>query len=181
MLLDKLGVSAYLGIDLVIRHTFYGLWFPLVNDDLLPVPNYWLALLYRTLVGPRVLDVLMISPPGPIVKGLRSYAHCTPPGKGRYPKGALTVFVLNLLDEDFTVHFNTPTNSTGMEEFLLAPDDATLLSDYVTLNGVRLQMTDDHTLPRLRGRPVATPPAVVLPTKRMAFYVFPYANASACK
>ena len=57
MLVDKLGLSAELGLSLVVRQTFYGFWFALVDQSFEPRPNYWLSLAFKRLVGREVLQV----------------------------------------------------------------------------------------------------------------------------
>ena len=57
MLVDKLGLSAELGLSLVVRQTFYGFWFALVDESFEPRPNYWLSLAFKRLVGREVLQV----------------------------------------------------------------------------------------------------------------------------
>ena len=57
MLLDKLGISARYGIDVVMKQAFYGFWFSLLDNQFEPTPNYWVALLFKRLVGQEVLDL----------------------------------------------------------------------------------------------------------------------------
>ena len=57
MLIDKLGLSAELGLSLEVRQTFYGFWLALVDQRFEPRPNYWLSLAFKRLVGREVLQV----------------------------------------------------------------------------------------------------------------------------
>ena len=105
MLLDKLGLNAKLGMELFVRQTFYGFWFALVDDSLQPRPNYWIARLYKNLVGRHVLNA-SVSVAGDLNDSrVRMYAHCTA-RTGAYPDGTVTVFGMNLMDNDVTLHFS---------------------------------------------------------------------------
>lgn len=70
--MDKLGLCALNGIDAVFRHTLYMGNYAMTDDDTTPNPvniqtrfhhqsqlfqDYWLSLLYRTLIGDQVLAV----------------------------------------------------------------------------------------------------------------------------
>ncbi|KAK7830990.1 hypothetical protein U0070_018534 [Myodes glareolus] len=73
--LDKLGVSAQMGIEVVMRQVFFGAGnYHLVDENFEPLPDYWLSLLFKKLVGPRVLTVQV---KGPARSKLRVYLHCT--------------------------------------------------------------------------------------------------------
>ena len=108
MLLDKLGLSAQLGIQLVIRQTLYGLWFALVNRKLEPTPNYWLTVMFRILVGSRVLDLWTIPASGSI----RIYAHC---GSHKVAsaflnnnnKDSVVIYAMNLLNTNISLGLYT--------------------------------------------------------------------------
>ncbi len=68
---DTLGRLARAGVEVMFHNTLasseYGLLAPGTFE---PRPNYWTALLWRRLMGPRVLDA------GNPVEGLHLYAHC---------------------------------------------------------------------------------------------------------
>ncbi|XP_026968069.1 inactive heparanase-2 isoform X2 [Sagmatias obliquidens] len=82
--LNTLGMLANRGIDVVIRHSFFDHGYNhLVDQNFNPLPDYWLSLLYKRLIGPKVLAVhvagLQRKPrPGRVIRDkLRIYAHCT--------------------------------------------------------------------------------------------------------
>ncbi|XP_059374248.1 inactive heparanase-2-like isoform X2 [Carassius carassius] len=82
--LNTLGIAAAHGIDVVLRHSFFDYGYNhLVDQHFNPLPDYWLSLLFKRLVGPRVLAVhvagLQRKPrPGQVIRDkLRIYAHCT--------------------------------------------------------------------------------------------------------
>ncbi|KAK7485806.1 hypothetical protein BaRGS_00022987 [Batillaria attramentaria] len=55
--LDKLGVSAEMGLETVLRQSFYGGSYGLIDGNLNPNPDYWLTLLYKRLVRGSVFTV----------------------------------------------------------------------------------------------------------------------------
>ncbi|WAR21373.1 HPSE-like protein [Mya arenaria] len=93
MWLDKLGLAARFGVDVVVRQSFYGGHYALLDQHTLqPNPDYWLSLLYKTLVGQGVLNVTKPESSGT----LRVYAHCTNTHRSAYPAGSVTLIVLNV-------------------------------------------------------------------------------------
>ena len=75
--LDQLGTIARRGQPVVIRQTLSGSNYGLLDDVTLdPNPDYWASLLWRRLMGTRVLAA---SSPDP---SIRIYAHCAADGPG---------------------------------------------------------------------------------------------------
>ncbi|XP_051900851.1 heparanase [Pristis pectinata] len=181
MWLDKLGLSAKLGIDVVIRQVLFGAaYYQLVDWHLDPLPDYWLSLIYKKLVGTKVLNVSATHSDGN--KGtLRVYMHCTNPNSETYQKGAVTMFALNLSTQDkqILLHFGLFNKIT---QFLLQPGESEegLYSQSVKLNGQLLKMVDHRTLPVIKGKALQARSPIILPAQSYAFYVIQDANAPAC-
>lgn len=70
--LDKLGLAAKNGISLVIRQSFFKGYYALIDDNYNPNPDWWVSVLYKTLVGPEVVSCDSASD-----KRVRLYCHCT--------------------------------------------------------------------------------------------------------
>ncbi|KAL2076845.1 hypothetical protein ACEWY4_027554 [Coilia grayii] len=183
MWLDKLGLGAKLGLDVVIRQVLIGSGtYHLVDDNLDPLPDYWLSVLYKRLVGPEVLRASVLSALKPR-RRLRMYCHCTNKKSTSYKRGAVTLFALNLGKS--TAEISLPAylaNSTAEAFVLQAPEpgEQGLLSRSVKLNGVVLKMVDERTLPELRGVHHHAGVPLSLPGFSFAFYVMTEAQASAC-
>ncbi|XP_072112435.1 heparanase [Mobula birostris] len=183
MWLDKLGLSAKLGIDVVIRQVLFGAaYYQLVDWHLDPLPDYWLSLIYKKLVGIKVLNISSTQSDERNKGTLRVYMHCTNPNSEIYQKGALTMFALNLSIQDKRIllrfgQFNK------IIQFLLQPGDNEkgLYSQSVKLNGQILKMVDHKTLPVIKGKALQTTSSVILPAQSYAFYVIQDANAPACQ
>lgn len=56
--INTLGVAAVQGIDVVLRHSFFDYGYThLVDQHFNPLPDYWVSLIFKHLVGPKVLAV----------------------------------------------------------------------------------------------------------------------------
>uniref|UniRef100_A0A672NV19 Heparanase n=1 Tax=Sinocyclocheilus grahami TaxID=75366 RepID=A0A672NV19_SINGR len=184
MWLDKLGLAAKLGLDVVIRQVLIGSGtYHLVDDNLDPLPDYWLSLLYKRLVGPEVLqaEVNMNSRPK---KPIRVYLHCTNRKSTHYRPGAVTLFALNLNKNEVTIILPDHMANSTIEAFVLQSAEAgerSLYSRSVKLNGQVLRMVDDRTLPPLKGCELPPGEHIKLPGFSFAFYVLIEAQALVCK
>ncbi|XP_070614184.1 heparanase [Erythrolamprus reginae] len=179
MWLDKLGLSAQLGIDLVMRQVLYGAGnYQLVDANFEPLPDYWLSLLYKRLVGSTVLRVAVT---GLDPKKLRVYLHCTNTHHPKYREGDITLFALNLYNSTKRLYIPTQFSKKQIDEYLLLPyGEDNLLSRSVQLNGHLLKMPSDETLPVLQEKPLVPGQSLELPGFSYGFYVIRNAKVLAC-
>ncbi|CAJ1069888.1 hypothetical protein NFI96_018502%2C partial [Xyrichtys novacula] len=181
MWLDKLGLAAKLGLDVVMRQVLVGSGsYHLVDENLDPLPDYWLSVLYKRLVGPEVLKIEGFHNFARH-KRVRLYLHCA--HKNRYRRGAITLISMNLSNKAVRISVPARLSSSTVEAFVLEsaqPGEEGLYSRSVTLNRNVLKMVDDQTLPDLKG--VCFPPSEHLqfPAYSLAFFVFIDAAAAAC-
>ncbi|XP_038648566.1 heparanase [Scyliorhinus canicula] len=183
MWLDKLGLSAKLGIDVVIRQALFGAGFYQLVDRMLdPLPDYWLSFIYKKLVGTKVLNVSAVHGDAANNGTLRVYMHCTNPHSQIYQKGSVTMFVLNLSDQDKHVLLCCSLFNKTVQ-FLLQPGDSEegLYSQSVQLNGELLKMVDRKTMPIIEGKALQPGSPIILPAHSYAFYVVQDAKAPACQ
>ncbi|XP_060510684.1 heparanase isoform X3 [Panthera onca] len=177
--LDKLGLSARMGIEVVMRQVLFGAGnYHLVDQNFEPLPDYWLSLLFKKLVG---TNVLRASVKGPDSRKLRVYLHCTNINHPRYKEGDLTLYALNL--HNVTKRLQLPYHlfDKQVDKYLvkpLGPDG--LLSKSVQLNGQTLKMVDDHTLPALTEKPLRPGSTLGLPAFSYGFFVIRNAKVTAC-
>ncbi|XP_033846187.1 heparanase [Periophthalmus magnuspinnatus] len=182
MWLDKLGLGAKLGLNVVMRQVFIGSGsYHLVDDNLDPLPDYWLSVLYKRLVGQQVLSVKAFGNYTLFHKRVRLYLHCT--DKKSFTNGAVTLIAMNLNHKAVRVSVPAHMASSTVVAFVLESDQSGeegLYSRSVKLNGEVLKMVDDTTLPDLKG--VALPPSehVQLPAYSLSFFVFSDVMAQAC-
>ncbi|XP_072026930.1 heparanase-like isoform X2 [Amphiura filiformis] len=188
--LDKLGVSAASGIDLIFRQTFYGGRYGLIGKDLKPTPVYWLSFAYKQLVGPIVLNVsVSITTDASDATDrtpthIRAYAHCTNNRTrlgSSYSNGSVTLFVLNLQKSNhINLTLGGDLRDKSVDQYLLAPHRENITSTTVNLNGRKLKLTGRDTIPFLHGQPLAKDTPISIPPLTYGFYVID-ANATACQ
>ncbi|XP_053335197.1 heparanase [Clarias gariepinus] len=184
MWLDKLGLAAKLGLDVVMRQVLIGSGtYHLVDNNLDPLPDYWLSLLYKRLVGPEVLKIQVLSNSGKQKQLLRVYLHCTNKESSSYRKGAVTLFALNLSKKQVVIKLPALISNSTVEVFLLQsaePEEVGLHSRSVKLNGDVLKMVDERTLPSLQGAELPPGEHLKLPALSFAFFVLKHAAAPVC-
>jgi heparanase 1 len=175
--LDELGRMARRGQPVLVRQTLSGSNYGLVDEDTLaPRPDYWTAVLWRRLVGARVLDASAGED-----SLLRIYAHCTRAGAPDATPGAVTVAVVNL-DPASGVSLVLDAFGETADVYELSSRD--LASSEIRLNGAPLAAEDD-------GAPPPLPPRIVhrcagglrahFAPATYGFVVLPDAGAAACR
>uniref|UniRef100_G3QJZ7 Heparanase n=1 Tax=Gorilla gorilla gorilla TaxID=9595 RepID=G3QJZ7_GORGO len=179
MWLDKLGLSARMGIEVVMRQVFFGAGnYHLVDENFDPLPDYWLSLLFKKLVGTKVL---MASVKGSKRRKLRVYLHCTNTDNSRYKEGDLTLYAINLHNVTKYLRLPYPFFNKQVDKYLLRPlGPHGLLSKSVQLNGQTLKMVDDQTLPPLMEKPLRPGSSLGLPAFSYSFFVIRNAKVAAC-
>uniref|UniRef100_A0A669Q0Z9 Heparanase 2 (inactive) n=1 Tax=Phasianus colchicus TaxID=9054 RepID=A0A669Q0Z9_PHACC len=187
--LNTLGLLASQGIDVVVRHSFLDHGHNhLVDQNFNPLPDYWLSLLYKRLIGPKVLAIhvagLQRKPrPGRVIRDkLRIYAHCTSSHNHNYVRGSITLYIINLHRSRKKIKLAGTLRDKMVHQYLLQPYGKDgLHSKSVQLNGQPLAMVDDGTLPELKPRPLRAGRTLVIPPLTMSFYVVKNVNALACR
>uniref|UniRef100_A0A5G2QG63 Heparanase n=1 Tax=Sus scrofa TaxID=9823 RepID=A0A5G2QG63_PIG len=179
MWLDKLGLSAKLGIEVVMRQVLFGAGtYHLVDRNFEPLPDYWLSLLFKKLVGTKVLTA---SVRGPERSKLRVYLHCTNNNHPQYKEGALTLYALNLHNVTKRLQLPRHLGDKQVDKYLMQPSGPDgLLSKSVQLNGQTLKMVNDQTLPALTEKPLRPGSALGLPPFSYGFFVIRNAKVAAC-
>ncbi|XP_052007328.1 inactive heparanase-2-like [Xyrauchen texanus] len=187
--LNTLGIAAAHGIDVVLRHSFFDYGYNrLVDQHFNPLPDYWLSLLFKRLVGPRVLAVhvagLQRKPrPGRVIRDkLRIYAHCTSFHNHEYVRGSITIYIINLHRSRKKIKLAGTLRNKTVHQYLLQPFGTDgLHSMSVQLNGEPLIMVDNETFPELKPRTLRAGRTIAMPPVSIGFYVIKNINAYACR
>jgi hypothetical protein len=163
--LDQLGRLARAGVQVVMHNTLAASDYGLLDEQTFaPRPNYWVALLWRQLMGTTVLDSGV-----PIEPGLHVYAHCQ-----RSTSGGVTLLAINT-DRNEARTLSLPDAS---ERYML--DAGTLQDAAVRLNGQVLSLRSGDEFPRLIGVGMPAGP-VTLPAATISFLAIAEAGNSACR
>jgi hypothetical protein len=147
--LDTEARLAKQGLDAMFTHALISGSNGIIDEKtFMPNASYWGALLWRRLMGTRILDAGATRP------GLHIYAHCM-----RGTPGGVTILALNMDETAATIGLNGP----GDLYALTAPESQ---SKTVLLNGQPLALGADDTLPaiaptRLKASRVSLAPASI--------------------
>lgn len=187
--INTLGVAAVQGIDVVLRHSFFDYGYThLVDQHFNPLPDYWVSLIFKRLVGPKVLTVrvagLQRKPqPGRVIRDkLRIYAHCTSFSNHNYVRGSITIYIINLHRSRKKIKLAGTLRNKTVHQYLLQPYGTDgLRAKHVQLNGEKLLMVDNETFPELKPKTLRAGRTIAMPPLTIGFYVVKNINAYACR
>jgi heparanase 1 len=163
--MDQLGQMAQRNVQTVIVNTLTSSDYGLIDEDThLPRPDFWAALLWKRLMGTKVLDP-GITPDA----ALRVYAQCM-----KDAPGGVTIIALNI---DQTSSHTLQVPLSGELYALSAPE---LLSKNVLLNGTTLELNADGSVPKFEGKPVMSGELSLAP-RTITFLALPHANNAGCR
>ncbi len=145
--LDTEARLAKQGLDAIITHALVSGSNGVIDEKTFePNADYWGALLWRRLMGTRILDA------GPHQDGLHVYAHCQ-----RGKPGAVTLLAINLKASPTTLELSGPSELYA----LTAPE---LQSSTVLLNGSPLKLDADDELPAITPIKIGADRVALSPT-----------------
>lgn len=168
--LDFLCLAPHFGTTVVLRQAFYTeCCYELYGPY--PHPDYWTSVLFKRLIGTKVLDVPACTNPGRL---LRVYAFCA----SQYPGGVVFVAV-NIRNETALFEIDEFLNFPRYEYRLTAPGND-LTSQQIELNGVVLEAMEGGGLPPLDPIIITTNTPMFVEPFSYSFFLFPEARAPAC-
>ncbi len=150
------------GLDAIFTHALISGSNGVIDEKTFrPNPNYWAALMWRRMMGTKILDA------GPIEPGFHLYAHCQ-----RGVSGGVTLLAINLQDQSRGLRLNGPADLY----VLSAPE---LQSRTVLLNGNPLKLEPDDTVPETLPRRSTSGDVTLAPTS-IIFIALPDAGNASC-
>ncbi|KAJ8940371.1 hypothetical protein NQ318_015764 [Aromia moschata] len=180
---DKLGLSAKMGLEVVVRQSIVKGHYALLDNNYNPNPDWWLSVLHKKFIGIRVVPYYTSCSPA-----VRLYCHCS---KKNIFVGSpsITVFGVNLdnstanvrIEGLFPDKYEDRTDKiflTSIYAFELTSDS--LFSKTVYLNGKPLKLSKDYDLPKLVPKIVNSRPYVTMPPLSIVFWIIPSSSVEAC-
>lgn len=161
--LDTQARLAKQGLDAIFTHAILSGSNGVIDEKtFMPNADYWAALMWRRLVGSKILDA------GPIEQGLHVYAHCQ-----RGVSGGVTVLAINLEAETARIALSGPVE-------LYALTSPELQSRTVLLNGRPLELGPGDTVPETPPVRQASGELSLAPTS-VNFITLPRAGNPVCR
>ncbi|KAJ8940370.1 hypothetical protein NQ318_015763 [Aromia moschata] len=171
---DKLGVSAKMGLDVVMRQTLFNDNYALIDHNYDPNPDWWFSVIYKKLVGTKVVPYTST-----LSAEVRLYSHCAAAGGST---ASVAVFGVNLASSTANVRieglFADENSVATIYAYELTADP--LLSRTVYLNGEALHLTEDYDLPELVPKEISSGSSVTMPPYSIVFWVIPSTDVNAC-
>ncbi|CAK1554571.1 unnamed protein product [Leptosia nina] len=130
--LDKLGLAARNNITTVVRQSFYGGNYSLIDKNLQPLPDWWVSVLYKKLVGNKVLRINCHCS-----RYQRVYAHCA---NRKYTNDttAITIYAVNLEMKKMKFLLNGTAlsgNHLNIDEYVISAPHNDRFTKVILLNG----------------------------------------------
>jgi heparanase 1 len=117
--LDKLGYSAKAGVQVVIRQSLFGGNYAMINQNLDPNPDWWVALIFKQFVSNKVLN---LNAPDNFGK-IRLYAHCALKQTFLSDMSTVVIYGVNLNKVQKKIYIQGPPNKSKIFSYILTSDN----------------------------------------------------------
>lgn len=173
---DKLGLSAQNNITTVIRQSFFGGNYSLVDKELEPLPDWWISVLFKKLVGNKVLHVDC-----QCSSYQRMYAHCA---NKKYTNDttAITIYAVNLEMNKARFLLNGTAlhgDNLMIDEYIISAPSNNRRTKTVLLNGWPLYY--DSSFADLQPRRIRYGNHIAMPPYSIGFWVIQNTSIKVCK
>ncbi|XP_047544004.1 heparanase-like [Vanessa atalanta] len=173
---DKLGLSAKYNITTVIRQSLIGGNYSLIDDKLEPLPDWWVSVLYKRLVGNKVLKVSC-----KCSRYQRIYAHCT---NRKYTNDttAVTIYAINLQMEKAKFLLNGTAfhgDDLNIDEYIISAPSNNRRTKTILLNGWPLYY--ESSVPEMQPNHIKYGNHVSMPPYSIGFWVIKNTSLKNCK
>jgi heparanase 1 len=190
---DKLGMASRLGLKRVMRQELCCDGYAVLGDGgRTAFPDYWATVLWKRLMGKRVLAITGDDAPG---RTVRTYAHCLARVPARdAANGGIALAVINM--QNTSVHVDISTDRSRVkgqttsaqqqqqqprrEIYRLGTVEGVFTGHRATLNGVELLVGAGGMLPTLTPTIEAAEGPLKLEALSVSFVVLPDADAKGC-
>lgn len=174
--LDKLGLSAKYNITTVVRQSFYGGNYSLISPNFEPLPDWWVSVLFKRVVGGKVLHVDCHCTPLQ-----RMYAHCA---KREYTNdtSAITIYAVNLEMGKARFLLNGTAlhgDDLLIDEYIISAPSNNRKTQTVLLNGWPLYY--ESLLPDLVPRRLKYGNHISMPPYSIGFWVIKNTSIKVCE
>lgn len=179
--IDKLGLAAKMGIEVVIRQSIFRGYYALLDDNYDPNPDWWISIIYKNLVDKQTVPYYTATS-----NKTRFYVHCTKRSFSTFSPSA-TIFGINLDDKVANIrieglhsfYLNSIKSKIKAYKFELTFDKS-ITSKVVKLNGKLLKLLPDGTLPPIIPSVVYAEPFIKMSPFSIVFWVIPNTYIAAC-
>ncbi|CAH1283481.1 unnamed protein product [Diabrotica balteata] len=172
MWLDKLGLAAKMGVEVVMRQSIFHGNYSLLDENYDPNPDWWISLMYKRLVGRTV-----VPHQSQTNKLVRLYVHCLQ--EEMLP--SVVIFGVNLGSKTTKIVIEglEPDN---MPLYLMAFEfqSKDWFSKDIYLNGVLLKLLPGNKIPNIPPRRKSLTPYVEMPQYSLVFWVSTRIKIVAC-
>ncbi|CAG4943092.1 unnamed protein product [Colias eurytheme] len=174
--LDKLGLSAKNNITTVVRQSLYGGNYSLVDENFEPLPDWWVSVLYKKLVGNKVLHVSC-----QCSRYQRVYAHCAN-RKYTNDSSAVTIYAINLKMEKIKFLLNGTAlhgDDLVIDEYILSAPSNNRRSKTLLLNGWPLYY--ESSVPNFQPHQHLYGNHISMPPYSVGFWVIKNTSIKVCQ
>lgn len=177
--IDKLGLAAKMGIATVMRQSIFNGYYALLDKNYNPNPDWWVSILYKTLVGSSVVPYYTAT-----TSKVRLYVHCTKKSflDGMLP--SITIFGINLDIYTAKLRIEGIVPAESMENLMIYTYELTcdqiITSKGIRLNGDVLKMLPNNMLPIFMPKLQYIKAFVTMPPLSITFWVIPTSKVKAC-
>lgn len=173
--LDKLGLSAKNNITTVIRQSILGGNYSLIDKELEPLPDWWVSVLYKKLVGNKVLHIDCHCS-----RLQRMYVHCANKNYSN-ETGAITIYAINLEMAKVRFLLNGTAlhgENLSIDEYIISAPSNNRRTKTVLLNGWPLYY--ESSMPDLEPHRHKYGNHISMPPYSVGFWVIKNTSIKVC-
>ncbi|XP_075210233.1 uncharacterized protein LOC142317560 [Lycorma delicatula] len=177
-LAKRLGTAAVLGFPVFMKQITQ-------NSVRQSTPDFWVSVLYKSLVGRAVLETKLVMGDK---NSSHTFAHCTEmsanniiDGDYEYERGAVTIFGVNLANEDIKLNIRASYKDEPVHMYILTAENKKN-DEKIYLNGQLLTLSSEGELPILspKVKNASRNIMIDIPARSVYFLVLPDMKVRQC-